>query len=594
MRAFLSALFLCLVTFALGQPYVIEDFNINIDLRPDGGMKVEEKIAVLFNDARRGIFRKIPVHYETGKGVSRDIWLSNISVTDEQGNHLTTKITNEGPYRQIRIGDENIYFDPGTRKTYVITYEADWMLNWFDHTDTWEPYVELYWNLTGDQWDTSIQQVHFRANFPKIENGKGERARLFYGPLGSTLSHTLTKLDPGSYDPTTATTMSLSESEVRGERLVETPPSSGLTLVLNLPSKAIPPPPVSKQVYRFLVPNLGFTIPLWVLLAMSFFWLRYGKDPDGGPTVVQFDPPDGLSGGEFGALLDESVDQRDIAAGVISLAVKGYLRIIPKEEGLIFKKRAADLDLTGKVDGADLSPFESKLLARLRACSGTIDESELRRNVAPYIEDLKNSIYNELVRRGYYRTSPAKARNAWGCGGLIVIIAVGILLTLISPFGNPLPAIVGGIIGAIIVFAFANAMPRRTDPGAKAHKLAKGFEEFVRRARKDELEWVSKKHPDQAMFEEYLPHAIAMGLTREWAQAFEGIVHAMPDWYATPAGTPFHPIYFANDLGTISTSVGSAAATPPRSSGGSGGSSGFSSGGGFSGGGFGGGGGGSW
>jgi uncharacterized membrane protein YgcG len=108
---------------------------------------------------------------------------------------------------------------------------------------------------------------------------------------------------------------------------------------------------------------------------------------------------------------------------------------------------------------------------------------------------------------------------------------------------------------------------------------------------------MSKKQPDQALFEAYLPHAIAFGLTREWADAFAGVLHAMPNWYVTPYGGGFDPRWFAYDLMNTSRALGTSASTPPRtssSSGSWGGGSGFSSGGGFSGGGFGGGGGGSW
>lgn len=70
-----------------------------------------------------------------------------------------------------------------------------------------------------------------------------------------------------------------------------------------------------------------------------------GEDPDGGPMVVQFDPPEGLSGAATGALMDERVDTRDISAGIFSLAVKGYLGIEPKEEGLFFKRRTAELHI---------------------------------------------------------------------------------------------------------------------------------------------------------------------------------------------------------------------------------------------------------
>lgn len=593
-RSWIVAVLSLVASIGLAQPYVIERFNFDGVLSADGTMQVKETIQVLFNESRHGIFRTIPIHYDTGKGVTRDIYLTKIQVTDEHAASQTTKITTEGRYLKIRIGDADTLLQAGTRKTYVIQYVADGMMNWFDTVDDWVPYAELYWGITGEEWDTEMDRIDFRVEFPKAPGGKGLRARLFYGPYGSRLSHSLLAPANNSYDAATGTVMSLTDHEVRGSRNLVMPAYNGLTLVLNMPSALIAKPSLGKQIYRIVLANSGFLIPILVLGVMLFLWFRHGRDPDGGPMVVQFDPPDGVGGPALGAMLDETVDQRDLAAGIVSLAVKGYLKILPKEEGLFFKKRTADLELTKDKAGPDFTPFEAKLFGKLKHCSTPIDESELRTHVAPYVGDLRSSIYQELVDKGYYRVSPEKARNTWGCLGVAVVAGMALASFWISPFGNVLPSIVGGVAGVILMILFARGMPRRTIEGARALAKAKGFEEFVRRARKDELDWMSKKHPDAALFEAYLPHAVAMGLTQEWAQAFEGIVKEMPDWYGGPRGAGFRPSYFASDLGAITQSVGAAASVPPRSSGGSGGSSGFSSGGGFSGGGFGGGGGGSW
>lgn len=590
------AFLLMLVCSALAgaADYEIERFSFDATLKADGTMDVQERIEVVFSESSHGIFRTIPIHYDTGKGTTRDIYLTNIRVNDGNGNGMGTKITTEGRYLKIRIGDADVLLNPGTRLTYVISYTAEGMINWFDQTDEWVPSAELYWGMTGEEWDAPMHRIDFKIRFPQVPGGKGVRARLIYGPYGSSLSQTLLKLSGGEFDQALETTLALSESEVYGSKATVMPPYNGLTMVLSLPSTVIAKPTFAQQATRLVQNNLGFSIPLIVLGIMSFFWWKFGRDPYGGPMAVQFDPPDGVSGSELGALLDERVDQRDLAAGIISLAVKGYLKIIPKEEGLIFKKRGADLELTGIEGDANLTIFERSLLKKLSKCDQPIDESQLRIHVAPHVAELRNEIYASLVDKRYYITSPEAARNTWGCLGIVGILALAALFWWISPFHNTMPSIVGGIIGVILIIFFAKGMPRRTDAGAKAHALAKGFEEFVRRARQPELEWMSKKHPDAVLFETYLPHAVAMGLTREWAQAFEGIVNEMPNWYAAPYGTPFHPMYFGNDIVSISDSMGAAAAVPPRSSGGGGGSSGFSSGGGFSGGGFGGGGGGSW
>jgi uncharacterized membrane protein YgcG len=102
-------------------------------------------------------------------------------------------------------------------------------------------------------------------------------------------------------------------------------------------------------------------------------------------------------------------------------------------------------------------------------------------------------------------------------------------------------------------------------------------------------------------FEKLLPYAVALGVQKRWAKAFEGLFTRPPDWYKTDhAG--FNVAWMNRSLGRMNTSVGSTLMSGPRaarSSGGSGWSGGWSGGGGFSsggssGGGFGGGGGGGW
>jgi len=89
------------------------------------------------------------------------------------------------------------------------------------------------------------------------------------------------------------------------------------------------------------------------------------------------------------------------------------------------------------------------------------------------------------------------------------------------------------------------------------------------------------------MFETFLPFAMALGVERNWARAFEGIYTSQPDWYVGTYHGSFGPRAFAASLASLSSDARSAMTSAPRSSGGSG-----VGGGGFSGGGFGGGGGG--
>lgn len=591
MKRWLFVVCISVLFVPVAAQYVIRNYDVSLNLRSDGYINVTEKIKTEFTEARRGIFRIIPVEYDTGRGLTRRILVNLVGVFDEHENQLTTLVEKQGPNLSIRIGNEHVVHSPGTVITYVIRYEVFGAINWFDESNEWEPSAELYWNVVGDDWDTTIESSSFTITFPEVDSDGRVRMRVFAGEYGSREFVQLNGVGKVDSRPPLDLRLQLTRNTAIGVLAKPLAPYQGLTVVLSLPYDHIKKPSGVNWIRLFVLPNLGFFIPLVTLLAMWFFWNKFGRDPHGGPVVVQYDPPDDLSPSEAGAMIDEQVDKRDIAAGIVSLAVKGYLDVeFGPEEGIVFKRRP--VLLIPKDSNADLTPFEDRLLRQLRKGGKTVTEDDLRKHVATDLPELSNRLYEALVRRGYYLRSPDSVRIAWAFGGIAVVVVLAFLSVLVSPFKHVLPSIVGGVLGAIIVTFFSIIMPRRTPMGAEAVKKVMGFEEFIRRAESQELDWRSKKDPTSALFEKYLPYAIAFDLTKEWARAFQDVLTEPPSWYHHPSGR-FNVHLFTNELAHFSTTIASSAGTPPRSSGAGGGRSGFG-GGGFSGGGFGGGGGRSW
>ncbi|MFZ4506478.1 MAG: DUF2207 domain-containing protein [Fimbriimonas sp.] len=578
---------LLLAVPALAQ-YVIEDYRVDLKVQADGLVRVQEDLRVRFDQPRRGIIRSIPWALDDGKGTARAIFLHFDGVTVD-GGPTVYKESRGGSKWTLKIGDPDITFAPGTRKLYTIRYSVENVFNWHEETSDWQPTAELYWNAVGTEWTAPIDKIGVTLSFPQTKSGV--RMRAFAGGYGSRNQATISTVGALQQGPFR---LNLGSSSATIDYGVTSNPGEGLTMVLALPADAIAKPSTAQQIRYTVLPNLGFAIPLLALIGAVFAYFKFGKDPARGPMVVQYEPPDGMSGSELGVILDERVDSRDIAAGIISLAVHGHLTLSPHEEGLIFKRKTARIHLTGQANQDGLTEFELMLLGLLRNCGEPIDDLALRTHVAPSIGLLRSSLYDAMVKRGYYRSSPESARNSFiGCG-VVLLAILGFLAFIISPTRSPLPSIVGGVIGLLILLPFAKLMPRRTSLGAKTFDLARGFEDFIRRAKGQEIEHFAKNRPIGDIFEEYLPHAIALGLAKEWSMAFEGLLHEMPSWYDVPYGTPYSYMYFSNDLVSMSDTLSQAASTPPRSDGASGGGSGFSDSGGFSGGGFGGGGGDSW
>lgn len=581
------ALWVLCVAFSWADGFIINRFDTAVKLNSNGSMRVEESIQVTFLAPRRGIFRVIPVDYDTGRGFLRRVQLSSFHVDDGTGNKTRVKISRQGNNVNIRIGDPDITLPEGTQRTYRIRYTALGMMNWFDASSDWEPNAELYWNATGNEWDVAIEQSSVSVTFPQIKADDPIRARVFAGAYGSSESNQILGIGQKE-NGDTATTVSLTSNTLEVQRIQPLYPGEGLTFVLTLPASSIAKPSFWQQMQLFLIPNLGFGLPLLALLFMPLAWWRYGRDPKSGPMVVSYEPPEGMSGPLIGTFYDQRIDRSDLAALFVSLAVKGKIQIIEDLGG------HSNIKVIKESDESGLDSAELKLYQLLKLERGLITRNDLRECVAPHLSNIQHALFQDLIDRGYYQHHPTWIKAGWTLGGMAVLGALGFVIFAMNPLNSPLHLIIGGGLAALITFGFAQYMPKRTVKGARVLGRVAGFRDFILRAKEKELEWMAKKEPSAALFEEYLPHAMAFGLVKQWTRAFEGVLVEPPDWYVGYAGRPFYFHTFGDSLSDFGNEVGHAAVTPPRSDGASGGGSGWSGGGGFSGGGFGGGGGGSW
>jgi uncharacterized membrane protein len=291
---------------------------------------------------------------------------------------------------------------------------------------------------------------------------------------------------------------------------------------------------------------------------------------------------------EVGAIIDEKLDPRDITSTIVGLAVKGYIKIEEtKKEGLIFDTPNYYLSKVKEPD-EDLSPFESEMVRSLFSDDPSgVFVSELKNRFYKNLPTLKNSLYNELVRKKYFLRSPEKVRNVYMIAGFIIIIVGGFLGAVLTSYLTG-KAIIASALTGLPFFLFSRVMPAKTKTGSSAYMDVLGFQEFLSRAEKDRLQRMS----DNNLFAKFLPYAIALDVVDNWAKAFEGIYQEPPNWYVSPGGLrTFVPSHFSYSIGSMTSNLSSAMFSAPRGSGVGGGGSG---GGGFSGGGFGGGGGGSW
>jgi uncharacterized membrane protein len=323
-------------------------------------------------------------------------------------------------------------------------------------------------------------------------------------------------------------------------------------------------------------------------LLMLWLWYTRGRDPDVGAIAVQYEPPDGLTPGEVGTLVDSRATMRDITATLVDLAVHGYIVIEERDQahllGLYSQKEYVFHANKKSSELGALKPHELIFFAGLFDNGDQVTLSELQNKFYKNLPGIRIAIFNSLVERGYYVHRPDRVRQSFLAAGLIIgAIVYGAGVYAAQRLGmQSLPFSIAGILTGGIVVAFGWFMSARTADGARALHNVLGFEDFLGHVEADRMDRISQT---PATFEKYLPFAMALGVEKKWVGAFEGIFTQPPSWYQAPPGSVFHPIAFGHSLDAMSARAGQVMASAPRSAGSSGFGGGGSSGGGFGGGG---------
>lgn len=582
-KAFFALLLVLCVAASASASLRITEFIAEIEVLSTGEITVSETLDVLFYTPHHGIYREIPVSYRRPTGENLTIGLKIMSVTsDDSAVPYTTR--RSGRNLVIRIGDPDR--EISGEHTYAIGYTVDRALLFNN-----ENYIQLYWNVTGNDWQIPIDHATALVRLPESVAGVEVPTTSYVGYPGSTA-----RGQPAGQD-------------AEGRYVFEASnlsPGEGLTIDVAIPREAsgIPAPTAGQKILWFLTSNKYALLPILALIGMVLLWWRKGKDPAKGTIAPRFEPPRGMHAGQAGVLIDDRADLRDISAMVIGLAVKGYLKIkeVREEElGLVDKVkglfgRTAPLDfefLKVKEPDDSLSKVERTLFDALfdGGHPETRPLSSLENEFYKVLPSLKSNLYAGLIKQGYYPHNPERTRRSYASTGIVILIggiAVGVAASSLY---------LGAAIAAcgLIVLAFSPIMPRKTTKGVRVLRDLLGLAEYIGRAEVERIEFHDAPEKSPQLFEKLLPYAIALNLTSIWTKQFEGLFERPPEWYIGPSPV-FSGYLFGLSMMHLASGMERTFVSAPRTS--SGGRSawggGASFGGGFSGGGFGGGGGGGW
>lgn len=614
----------------------ITEFSSDITIGQDGTLTVRESISVNAqrDQIQRGIFRDFPTDYidDFGNRYRVGFEVQRVTRDGQDENYVLENIANG---RRVRIGNAEILLDLGIH-VYTITYTTTGQIGFFEEFDS------LYWNVTGNGWVFAIDAAQAVIRLP---GGQIEDFRLFTGPQGARGSD--------------AVATRLSEDSVRFDTTEALGPREGLTIAVSFPKEIVTPPTAIENARGFLRDN-GATgaamIGFFALFAYYYYiWSKAGRDPARGIVVPLFGPPEGFSAAAIRYVYRMGYDRKAFAAAIVSMAVKGYMKI-SEDDGVYTLSR------TG------MSVEETNLLKGERAIAHALfagrDEIELEnanhKTVSRAISGLQDALRNEdegvyfITNSGWFYTGliilvasavltvmlsddPAAAGSlglwisVWATGTsflvyrtierwrgvsvvggnriinfagalfatLFALPFVGFLVGALTLLGSALPmgASFGLVAQGILAFVFYRLLKAPTKAGAKVRDEIEGFKMFLTTAERERLEVLHPPHVTPEIFEKFLPYAIALDSENAWSKKFEAeLAKAGTD----ASGASYVPHWYSgrsfSRLGTsgFASSIGSAVAGATASAARAPGSSSGMGGGGSSGGGGGGGGGGGW
>ena len=549
----------------IARTLVFKHFDAQVQMHPDGTVDVTEVIEAQFTGVWHGIYRSIPVEYTDDAGLNYTLLLDQINATDSEGQKLKLEQNREG--RNIKFKIYVPAAEDATR-TILLHYRVLDALRFFQDHD------ELYWNVTGNEWQDPIELVTAHLELPAGVTGL--HAIAYTGVNNSRTEDARIEISDNIVD--------IRSTRRLGYR-------QGLTAVVGFDKGFVHPPSGSVKLMRFLQSNSPLLIPVIAFFVMLWLWWTRGRDPQRQAISVQYEPPDKLTPGECGTLVDNEAAMRDITATLVDLAVKGYLTIEQKEEshllGLTHSKDYIFHMKKTPTEWAAARSHEQEMLSALfdAGASPDVNLSDLQNHFYTRLPAIRDRIFSALMKDGYYLHRPDTVKQGYigaglVIGGLLVFGGVGYFQNATGIAAGSW--ILAGIASGLVICIFGWFMSARTVTGARALEKVLGFEEFLGRVEKDQIERLEKT-PE--LFEKYLPYAMALRVEKKWVQAFSGIALQPPQWYQGYYGGNFTAFYLVHDLNMMSMQAGSVMASAPRSSGGSGFGGGGGSGGGFGGGG---------
>ena len=319
----------------------ITHFHSDIIVNKNTEMQVTESINVIAqgNKIKRGIYRDFPTKYKDKYGNNYVVGF-NIKTVLRNDYSEDYHIKNQSNGLRIYFGSEDRYLAHG-KHNYLLRYTTNRQLGFFDRHD------ELYWNVTGNDWDFPIARASASIQLPAGIPRDKIKLEAYTGPQGASGQNFEAFVDIDN-KITFETTKPLMQRE-------------GLTIVVSFPKGFVDEPTTKDKLKYIFNDNRHLFYAVLGILALFVYylysWYKVGKDPEKGVIIPLYHPPENYSPASMRYIENMSYDNTCFATGIINLAVKGFLNI--KENS------SKEYTLTKTGNEVEMAPGESAIARRL-------------------------------------------------------------------------------------------------------------------------------------------------------------------------------------------------------------------------------------
>ncbi|HRA32983.1 MAG TPA: DUF2207 domain-containing protein [Thermomicrobiales bacterium] len=503
------------------------EYNTTLDVHADGTMTVTEDQVIAFEG---GPFTHGYATIPLGRieNISNILVLEN-GVPYKPGNNTPGAFSTTNSGSQMDI---DWWFTPTSdeNRSFTIRYDVTGALRVYADRQ------QLWWRVIDTDFAGNVDSATITVNLPQAV-AEDQLSVAWYASSGSSF--------PVDWQVTSPTQViwratSINQGEALEARLEFPPITSATAPAWQAADDAERAREERLAPYKALLNVLLLAGGLLLLVGGSvgvlMLWFSRGRDvPVVAPIDLLKQPPDDLPAAAVGALVDERANDCDVIAGIISLAGRGVLRIEEKQPGgvlggLGFGSR--DFTFYRLESNITLRPFEQELLGAIFTGSQTEARlSTIRTRFSDRQALVKKGLYDELVGRGYFDRNPQTTRHFYrGAGALLLVASTAGGLLLCVLIGSFAPFVVVPVIGAAVVglllMIVGGSMPRKTQAGAEAAARWQAFRRYLA-----DIERYDSVADAKALFDQYLPYAIAFGLERSWVSKFAQAGAPAPTWY---------------------------------------------------------------